>query len=77
MKLKEGAIWGDAIALGLARAAVKGKTDAAREIGARLKGKARRPVEVSGGPIGFAEIVARIRKRKAQAIERDAEPSRW
>ena len=48
MKLPEGAIWGDAIALGQARAAIKGKTDAAREIGDRLEGESRQRVEVSG-----------------------------
>lgn len=48
LKLKKGATWGNAIVLGQARAAIKGKTEAAREIGDRLEGKARQPVEVSG-----------------------------
>jgi hypothetical protein len=68
MKLPEGAIWGDAIAMGQARAAIKGKTDAAREIGDRLEGKARQPVEVSGrngAPVNLAEIIATVRRRKA------------
>src|SRR5580698_1544608 len=43
LKLPEGATYGEAIALGQARAAIKGKTDAAREIGDRLEGKARQP----------------------------------
>ena len=53
---------GEAIALGQARAAIKGKTDAAREIADRLEGKARQPVEVSGrngGPIELAERLAK------------------
>jgi hypothetical protein len=73
MKLPEGAIWGDAIAMGQARAAIKGKTDAAREIGDRLEGKARQPVEVSGGPVDLAEIIARARKRKAELEKRRQE----
>ena len=54
LKLKQGATYGEAIALGLARAAIKGKTEAAREIADRLEGKARQAVEVSGpegGPV--------------------------
>lgn len=50
---------------------LKGKPEAAREFGDRTEGKARQPVEVSGGPIGYAEIVARIRKRKAEAEAND------
>jgi hypothetical protein len=42
LKLPEGAIYGDAIAMGQARAAIKSKTEAAREIGDRMEGKARR-----------------------------------
>ena len=74
MKLPEGAIWGDAIALGQARAAIKGKTDAAREIGDRLEGKSRQPVELSGsggGPIDLAARTARARKRVAEANDRE------
>ena len=66
MRLEAGATYGEAMALGLARAAIKGKTEAAREFGDRTEGKARQPVEVSGGPINYAEIVADIRRRKAQ-----------
>jgi hypothetical protein len=39
LKLEKGATYGEAIALGQARAAIKGKTDAAREIADRLEGK--------------------------------------
>jgi hypothetical protein len=42
LKSPEGATYGDAIAMGQARAAIKGKTEAAREIGDRMEGKARR-----------------------------------
>jgi hypothetical protein len=49
LKLKPGATWGDAIVLGQARAAIKGKTEAAREIADRVEGRARQPGEVSGG----------------------------
>jgi hypothetical protein len=68
LKLEKSATYGEAIALGQARAAIKGKTDAAREIGDRLEGKARQAVEVSGpegGPLDLqymtdGEIDARI-----------------
>ena len=61
--------YGDALALNQFRAGIKGKTDAAREITDRLEGRARQPVELSGGnggPIQYAEIIARIRKSKAE-----------
>ena len=61
--------YGDALALSQFRAGIKGKTEPAREITDRLEGKARQPVELSGGnggPIQYSEIIARIRKRKAQ-----------
>jgi hypothetical protein len=48
----------------------KGKTDAAREIGDRLEGKARQQIELSGrdgGPIDLAERIARARKRAGMA----------
>jgi hypothetical protein len=40
--------YGDALALNQFRAAIKGKTEAAREIADRLEGRARQAVEVSG-----------------------------
>ena len=62
--------YGDAVALNQFRAAIKGRTEAAREIADRLEGRARQSVQVSGGdggPIKFAEILDRIRQRKAEA----------
>jgi hypothetical protein len=46
------------MALGQLRSAVKGKTDAAREIADRLEGRARQAVELSGrdgSPIDISE----------------------
>jgi len=66
LQLEKGATYGGAIAVGQARAAIKGKTDVAREIADRLEGKARQPVEVSGrngGPVDLAEVISRARKR--------------
>jgi hypothetical protein len=62
--------YGDALALNQFRAAIKGKTEAAREIANRLEGRARQAVEVSGpegGPVDLqymtdGEIDARIRE---------------
>jgi Family of unknown function (DUF5681) len=46
--LWQGATWGDAIALSQARAAVNGRTDAAREIREAIEGKATQRVEMAG-----------------------------
>jgi len=62
--------YGDALALSQFRAAIKGKTEAAREIADRLEGKARQAVEVSGpegGPLDVqhvtdGELDARIKE---------------
>ena len=48
LKLRKGATYGDAIVLGQARSALKGKTDAAKEIADRVEGKVTESVEVSG-----------------------------
>lgn len=40
--------YGDALALNQFRSAIKGKTEAAREIADRLEGRARQALEVSG-----------------------------
>jgi hypothetical protein len=65
--------YGDALALNQFRAAIKGKTEAAREIADRLEGKARQAVEVSGpegGPLDLQfmtdeQLDARIRELMA------------
>ena len=63
LKLKKGATYGDAIVLGQARAAIKGKTDAAREIADRVEGKAHQPVEMSGSiTTDLAELIEAVRK---------------
>ena len=49
LKLQTGATYGDAIVLGQARSALKGKTDAAKEIADRVEGKVTEQVELSGG----------------------------
>lgn len=67
LKLKEGATYGEAIVLGQARAAIKVKTDAAREIADRFDGKARQPVEASGNiTVGLAELIERTRKAEGE-----------
>jgi hypothetical protein len=48
LKLDEAATCGEATALGQARAAIKGKTQAAREITDSLEGRVRQQVNVSG-----------------------------
>jgi Family of unknown function (DUF5681) len=48
--------YGDALALNQFRAAIKGKTDAAREIADRLEGRSRQAVEVSGPEGGAIDV---------------------
>jgi Family of unknown function (DUF5681) len=48
--------YGDALALNQFRAAIKGKTDAAREITDRLEGRARQALEVSGPEGGAIDV---------------------
>ena len=51
------------MALSQFRAAIKGKTDAAREIADRTEGKARQQVEMSGdATLNLAELLERARK---------------
>jgi hypothetical protein len=68
--------YGDALALNQFRAAIKGKTEAAREIADRLEGRARQPVEIAGkdgGPIDLAERIARGRARIGECKSREGE----
>ena len=48
LKLKKGATYGDAVALAQFRAAIKGKSDAAREVREAIEGKATQRLEHSG-----------------------------
>jgi Family of unknown function (DUF5681) len=68
LRLPKGATWADAMALGQLRSAVKGKTDAAREIADRVDGKAMQLVELSGpdgGPIVVDDLAAGRARVKA------------
>jgi hypothetical protein len=63
----EGRTWGELLAEGMIRAAVKGNVHAAREIAERTEGKARQHVELVGqhnGPVkvSLEETVAKIRE---------------
>ena len=63
LNLPKGATHGDAIALGQARAAIKGKTDAAREIADRLEGKVTDSVELSGA-VSVEVVIRHIGRRR-------------
>ncbi len=63
-KLKEGATYGDAIALGQALAALQGRTDAAREIANRVEGKVVEQLEVAGAITYVSFIPLAERKKK-------------
>ncbi len=49
LRLPKGSTWADAMAVGQIRSAVKGKTDAAREIADRVEGKTAQAVTGEGG----------------------------
>jgi hypothetical protein len=56
MKLRRGATHGDAIAFSQARAAIKGRTDAAREFREAIEGKAAQRLQISGPGEGQVRI---------------------
>ena len=65
-KLRKGSTWADLAALSMAKAAVKGRVDAAREIADRLEGKATQPVEVTGEEDGSVSVLAVWAERQAR-----------
>jgi hypothetical protein len=75
--LPKRATWADALALGQIRSAVKSKTDAAKEIGDRLEGKARQPVEISATEAfttHVKESMERLEERRRQRLPGDKGP---
>jgi len=76
--LPKAATWADAIAVGQIRSAVKGKTDAAREIADRTEGKAVNKLALTdpkGRGLSLTEIVMEARERAARLrAERLAAP---
>jgi len=75
--LPKRATWADALALGQIRSAVKGKTEAAREIADRLEGKARQPVEISAAEefaAGVKEAKEQLEKIRRQRLPGDKGP---
>ena len=59
MKLPEGATWADAVAVGQIRSAVKGNTQAAKEIADRLEGKVAQQLETAkteGKPLSIEDL---------------------
>ena len=70
--LPKAATWADAIAVGQIRSAVKGKTDAAREIADRTEGRAVHKLALTdpkGGAFSRIEIITAARKRVARLRE--------
>jgi hypothetical protein len=81
MKLKEGATWADAIAVGLTRRAVRGGHEAARELREAVEGKAvqRLSIDAEGTidlQVVYAEPVADPFSNYATAAERERARSR-
>ncbi len=60
LRLKKGATYGDGVALALARAAIKGKLEAAREMGEGIEGKPTQRVELGDEPEGIRIEVVNI-----------------
>lgn len=56
LNIERGVTYGEALAAALFRHAIKGKIDAAKEIGDRVDGKVRAQVEVTGEAGGPIEI---------------------
>src|ERR1022692_3423862 len=71
LKLPRGATYGDAIVLGQARIAIKGKTDAAKEIREAIEGKATQRIEVKDLDEGGEK--QRIRSLTEEELERELE----
>src|SRR5882724_9019661 len=56
LKVKRGTTYGEAIALGQAVSAIKGRADSAREIREALEGKATQRVELAGPDGGAVQL---------------------
>ena len=56
MKLGKGATWGDALAISQYRGALKGKSDAAREIREGIEGRATQRLELTGQDGGSVKL---------------------
>lgn len=87
LRLPKGASYGDAIALAQFRAAIKGKTEAAREIREAIEGKSTQRFEATGAngePIAMSveeineklkEFTARVRARISETEKKGKTPS--
>ena len=72
LRLKKGATYREAIALGQIRAAIKGKTEAAREVREAIEGKATQRLELIGADDPLTELLAEFR---AQHEKNNPEPT--
>jgi len=70
MRLQKGATYGDAIVLGVVRAAIKGKTDAAREIRESIEGKSTQRIEFADTT--FADTFEKMNEAELEAYASEA-----
>jgi hypothetical protein len=75
LHLPKGATFGDAIAMGQARAAIKGKTEAAREFREAIEGKATQRIEIADTTI--ADAFEKMKEAELDAYAKDGTLPDW
>ena len=75
LRLPKGATYGDAIAMGQVRAAIKGKTEAAREFREAIEGKATQRIEIADTTI--ADAFEKIKEAELDAYAKDGTLPDW
>jgi hypothetical protein len=75
LRLPKGATFGDAIAMGQARAAIKGKTDAAREFREAIEGKATQRIEIADTTV--ADAFEKMKEAELDAYAKDGTLPDW
>jgi hypothetical protein len=75
LRLPKGATFGDAIAMGQVRAAIKGRTDAAREVREAIEGKATQRIEIADTTI--ADAFEKMKEAELDAYAKDGTLPDW
>ena len=75
LRLPKGATFGDDIAMGLVRAAIKGRTDAAREVREAIEGKATQRIEIADTTI--ADAFEKMKEAELDAYAKDGTLPDW
>jgi len=75
LRLLKGATYGDAIAMGQVRAAIKGKTEAAREFREAIEGKATQRIEIADTTI--SDALEKMKEAEPDAYAKDGTLPDW